>query len=592
MQLPPRILDEIRGRVQLSHIVGASVRLKKMGREHAGLCPFHQDKSPSFTVNDQKGVYHCFGCGASGDAFQFLQAKQGLSFLEAVQYLADKYGITLPPPEAAVDPAQESLYGKIYRLLEEATIWFQDQLRSPQAVPARAYLAQRQLHATTISHFQLGFAPPHNQLLKIFQSRGYTLDLLEKAGLVGRAPGSTPYDRFRNRLIFPIHDARGRTIAFGGRVLDDTKPKYLNSPQTLVFDKSKTLYGLNLYKAGFRTGKLRCKIVEGYMDVIALHQAGLSGALAPLGTALTADHLTEVWRFDEEPVLCFDGDFAGKNAAQRAALQALPILQPGRSLHFVALPAGEDPDTLLCAGRKSELEALLNTPTPLVDKLWGMYAAEKDCRTPEKLARAKEEAFAGLQQIASEPLRKIYQTEFQNRFFYLQRQRARPAEVTQSHGVAFQFNPQRQQTYILFATLLNHPRLLHEVEETFSILDFDDPVLQDLREEIFSAFHVNPALDRDGLHAHLTEGAHKDLLLKILGESVYLHASFARPEAAAETALQGWREVYALIVQRAQWHRHLAESQQDVTGSLTSQSWSRHKALIEQGLRRIEFENE
>jgi len=591
MKFSPRFLEDIRERTVLSEIIGTTVRLTKRGQEYSGLCPFHKEKSPSFTVNDHKGVYYCFGCGATGDAIHFLQEKSGYSFLEAVQYLAQKQGIPLPQESHPAQDKQDNLYTQLYSLLQEVTLWFSEQLQTPAGQAARHYLTQRGLRPETISQFCIGFAPTGNHLYQTFCAKGYSPALLEKAGLIIIPDHAQPYDRFRNRLIFPIYDIKGRPVAFGGRVLDDTKPKYLNSPQTPIFNKSQTIYGLHLYKNKLRKGEITAKIVEGYMDVIALHQTGIYGALAPLGTAITPEHIKEVWRYCTDPVLCFDGDEAGERAADRTAQKAINLLKPGYSLYFTHLPRGEDPDSLIQSGQKKVLEGLLKNPTALIDKLWDIWVERHNYTTPEKLAKIQSDTFTMLQQIPSPLVRQLYQKEFRHRFFHLQRPQAK-RQKQKSQGVSCAFNPEKQQLEILFAAILNHPYILHEVEEAFATLEISNWQLRQLREDIFFIFHEDSTLDTHDFQSQINMKGYHELLLKILCERVYLHAAFARPHTAKEKVLRGWNEIYALIVQKKELKNAIQESQQYIETDLSAQAWIRHKTLIEQRLKQTDFESD
>lgn len=343
MSLAPAFLDDLRARTGLTAIIGRRVKLTRAGREMKGCCPFHNEKTPSFYVNEDKGFYHCFGCGAHGDAIRFLTELDGLSFIDAVKMLAAEAGLELPPLDRA-DPESRKRAG-LHDILAIAADWYQDQLRSVAGAAARGYLAMRQVSPNLVDQFGLGFAPDSRDALsKALEAKIDALqpDQLLDAGLVGEADGRR-YDRFRGRLIFPIHDPRGRVVGFGGRILGDGNPKYLNSPEGPVFDKGRLLY--NFHRAGpaaRKSGSLF--VVEGYMDVVALAHAGIPEAVAPLGTALTEDQIALCWRACDNPTLSFDGDEAGRRAAAKAALRVLPHLVPGKSAKVLTLPLGLDPD--------------------------------------------------------------------------------------------------------------------------------------------------------------------------------------------------------------------------------------------------------
>ena len=388
MTFPPQFLDEIRARVPLEGAIGKRVRLVRRGRESIGLCPFHKEKTPSFTVNEEKGFFHCFGCGAHGDVIGFVMRDEGLSFPEAVERLAGDAGLALPardPRAEAREKERHSLYG----VVESAAAWFQAELAGPRGAAARRYLDARGVDEETRATFRLGFAPDSRTALRTkLEQDGVTQATMMEAGLVITPDdGGTPYDRFRGRIIFPICDRRGRIVAFGGRALGERQPKYLNSPETPLFAKGSLLYGYHLAAPTARKAN-RVIAVEGYMDVIALHQAGIAEAVAPLGTALTEQQLEAVWRLAEEPVLCFDGDEAGVRAAARVVDRALPQLNAKRSLRFATLPAGQDPDTMVRDRGRQAMAEIVDTAIPLSDQLWKMAVNGRTLDTPEVRARA------------------------------------------------------------------------------------------------------------------------------------------------------------------------------------------------------------
>src|ERR1019366_1718779 len=343
MALPAGFLDELRARTPLAAVIGRRVRLARSGRQWKGCCPFHGEKTPSFYVYDDH--FHCFGCGAHGDAVSFVMQSQGAAFPEAVEQLAAEAGMEVPKPSAeAADAERRRL--DLHAVLEAATKAFQRRLKLPEGVRALRYLHDRALTDATIDRFALGWSGEGRGALAADLAReGIEPAMLIEAGLMKPAEDGRPAsDFFFNRVMFPIRDRRGRVISFGGRVLGDGQPKYLNGPETALFSKRRNLYALDLARAAPGAAVV---VVEGYMDVIALHQAGFTGAVAPLGTALTEEQLEELWRLTPAPVLCFDGDAAGARAAARSADLALPLLAPDRTLRIATLPEGEDPDTLV-----------------------------------------------------------------------------------------------------------------------------------------------------------------------------------------------------------------------------------------------------
>jgi DNA primase len=425
VSLSPQFLDELRARTSLSALISRSTKLQRAGREWKACCPFHKEKTPSFTVSDEKGFYHCFGCSAHGDAIRWLTDARGLSFMDAVKELADAAGMEVPAPDPRAQERTERAAG-LYEVMEAAAAWFTEQLDGLEGGPARDYLKQRGISEATRRKFGFGFAPDSRGKLKAALSR-FGVEKLVEAGLLiaPEEEKKEPYDRFRGRLTFPIRDARGRCIAFSARILGPGEPKYLNSPDTPLFDKGRTLF--NLDKAGPASRESRRVIVvEGQMDVIALDQAGLGDVVAPLGTAVTEAQLGLLWRLSPSPLLCFDGDSAGQKAALRAALRALPHVGPGRSLGFVTLPPGADPDDLVRSRGAAAFEALLESPEPLVDRLWRHELEAEPLRTPEQRAGLRRRLMDHAGAIADPDVRDQYRAEWLNRFGALTRPPQRP----------------------------------------------------------------------------------------------------------------------------------------------------------------------
>jgi len=423
VSLSPAFLDELRSRTQISTLISRSVKLTRAGREWKACCPFHNEKTPSFTVNDEKGFYHCFGCSAHGDAIGWLTEAQGLPFMDAVKELADAAGIELPAPDARAQERAERA-SSLYEVMEAAARWFSDQLAGIGGAEARFYLDKRGIGEATRKAFGFGFAPDSRAKLKT-ALKAFDAEKLVETGLLIEAEGKESYDRFRGRLMFPIRDQRGRTIAFGGRILGDGEPKYLNSPETPLFDKGRTLYNLDLAGPASRAAN-RVIVVEGYMDVVALAQAAIGEAVAPLGTAVTEGQLARLWRLSPSPILCFDGDSAGQKAAARAAVRALPHVGPSRSLGFVTMPPGQDPDDLLRAKGRSALEALLEAPESLVDRLWRHEIDAEPLRTPEQKAGLRRRLLDHVSAIADGDVRDQYRADLLARFDALTRPKRTP----------------------------------------------------------------------------------------------------------------------------------------------------------------------
>ena len=425
MTLSPQWLDELRARTLLSAVIAPSVKLIRAGREWKACCPFHNEKTPSFTVNDDKGFYHCFGCGAHGDAIRFLTDNRGMPFMDAVKELAAKAGMEVPAPDPRAQQQAERA-ASLTDVMAEVAKWYAEQLNGLAGAEARDYLARRGIDAATAHRFGLGLAPDNRTALKRALDRLGEERLVETGMLIKPDDGGDSYDRFRGRLMIPIRDPRGRVIGFGGRIMGAGEPKYLNSPQTILFDKGRTLYNLDRAGPASRTAK-RLIVVEGYMDVIALDRAGIAEVVAPNGTALTEAQLERLWRLDPSPILCFDGDAAGRKAATRAATRALPLLRPDRTLRFVELPAGQDPDDVVKAGGREAFEALLASPEPLDLRLWREELGAEPLATPEAWAGLKERLIAHAAAIGHADLARMYREDWLNRFY----EQRRPAQAPQ-----------------------------------------------------------------------------------------------------------------------------------------------------------------
>ncbi|OYW48903.1 MAG: DNA primase [Novosphingobium sp. 28-62-57] len=416
MSLTPQWLDELRTRISLSGLIGRSVRVTKAGREFKACCPFHNEKTPSFTINDEKGFYHCFGCGAHGDAIRWMTDHQGLPFMDAVKELAVQAGMEVPAPDprAAKKAEQQK---SLHDVMAAAQDFFVRSLAEEKGEQARRYLASRGFPAQTVRDFGFGYAPDSRIALKEALS-AFPDEMLIEAGLRIVVEGKEPYDRFRGRLMLPILDPRGRVIAFGGRILSTEKtdaPKYLNSPDTPLFDKGRTVY--NLHRAGPASRQSgRVVVVEGYMDVVALAAAGIGEAVAPLGTALTEHQIERLWRLVETPTLCFDGDAAGQRAAMRAITRALPLLRPGHSLRIATLPAGMDPDDVVKAQGPAAMEALLDQARSLVDVLWQVERDAAPLATPEDKAGLKARLLQHCDTIQHPDIKSLYRRELTERF--------------------------------------------------------------------------------------------------------------------------------------------------------------------------------
>src|SRR6187551_3659472 len=416
MRFTPQFLDELRARLSVSEVVGKRVKLKRAGREWKGLSPFQQEKSPSFYVNDQKGFYHDFSSGKHGDIISFMMETDGLPFAEAVERLANMAGLPLPAvtPDAA---RQEQRRRTLHDVMDLAATYFAETLASRVGAKARGYLADRAISPATQLQFRLGYAPPDRFALKEhLGAQGISTDDMVEAGLLVSGDDiPVPYDRFRDRVMFPITDARGRVIAFGGRALEkDVPAKYLNSPETPLFHKGDNLYNHQTARKATHDGSALI-VVEGYVDVIAMVTTGFAGSVAPLGTALTENQLMLLWKMADEPILCFDGDKAGQKAAWRAADLALPHLKPGKSLRFALLPEGQDPDDLARSGGRAAIEEVIGAARGLADIVWTREIEGGSYATPERRAALEARIGELSNGIRDEVVRRYYRQDLAER---------------------------------------------------------------------------------------------------------------------------------------------------------------------------------
>jgi DNA primase len=500
MSLSAQFLDELRSRTLLSALIGKSVKLQRAGREYRACCPFHNEKTPSFYVNDEKGFYHCFGCGAHGDAIRWMTEHQNLPFIEAVKELAGIAGLDLPAPDPLAAEKAERAKG-LHDVMAAAAAWFEDQYQGIAGAAARAYVEKRGLTAATRKAFGLGYAPDSKGALRRALEQ-YGDSTLVEAGLLIEVEGKEPYDRFRDRLMIPIRDARGRVIAFGGRIIGQGEPKYLNSPDTPLFDKGRTLYNLDgAAPAARRSGRLI--VVEGYLDAIAMSQAGISEVVAPLGTALTEHQIERLWRVTDVPTLCFDGDPAGQKAALRAAERALPKLNSGHSLQIVTLPSGQDPDDLIRQFGVATLEKFLSIPLQLSNFIFGRVKESVGFATPEQRANILQQLRDLSEKIEDKFLAQEYFRTFRELYFNdFGFGRKRLSEMRGAMAEARRSAPRRLEDLVNRAILLGLMRysdvLVSEVEKVAQ-LQMENPHLDRWRNILVDAAYEQPELDEDAL---------------------------------------------------------------------------------------------
>jgi DNA primase len=550
----------------MAALVSRRVKLQRSGRQMKGCCPFHGEKTPSFYVYEDG--FHCFGCGAHGDAISFVMQTQGASFMEAVQSLAGEAGLDVPKPSASAEAAERQRLD-LHAVLDAAQKYYCERLYAPGGSAALAYLRSRGLTEQTIARFGLGWSGEGRGALAqaLAGSAVLPAQMLEAGLLRVGEEGEIRGELFFNRVMFPIRDRRGRMISFGGRIMGDGQPKYVNGPETELFSKRRTLYGLDFAREASRQGA-DVVAVEGYMDVIALHQAGFGAAVAPLGTALTTEQLEELWRLSPMPILCFDGDAAGARAAVRAAEAALPALAPDRSLRIATLPAGEDPDTLVRTKGRDAFAAVLASARPLGETLFDLLRTSGGDTTPEQRAAFRNRLVAAAGRIQDKSLAAEYRRALLDRFFESGRRAPSPGQASAGQdrrGGKFRALPppvrigprpspgadmaNATRACTLTAILLRHPYLLHGLEEAYGALALPHD-MERLRAAVLSHLHHHESaaeapepLDSDALINHLqTLG-----LTAELNSALEATPSCARKQSQPAEAEAGWWHFYGLM---------------------------------------------
>jgi DNA primase len=568
MTVPSGFLDELRNRLPVSEVIGRHIRVIRTGREHKALCPFHHEKTPSFTINDDKGFFHCFGCGAHGDIIGFTMRYQHLSFVDALESLAGQAGMAVPK----LDPRerQKAEQEKTRRsILASAQAWYQARLRAPEGRAAYDYLRKRGLSDETIEAFGLGFAPKDSSaLFPVLRAEGHDEAAALEVGLMREGRDGRPnYPFFRDRVMFPVTDRRGQVIAFGARLMEGDGPKYINSPEHALFQKGRVLFN----EARARGAKDQAEpvlVVEGYMDVIGLSQAGFGRAVAPLGTALTETQIESLWKLQGEtetsPILCFDGDSAGQRAALRALDRALPLLKPGKSLRFAFLPKGEDPDSLVKTGGPAAMQAVLDAARPLSEILWETQAGLRPLDSPESRAALEAALKKQIGRIADRTVQSFYFKDINDRIraaftrpWVPGRGKGRPLGAVPNppkrppspHGA------RTRREAVLLATLVNHPWAIEGREEALAAL----PLLRGehvaLRTAILGFMAENPGVDSKQLRPHLVETGFSEALDRLLNPEIYGDGAFAQPGADPASVEHGLSEVMELF------HRETLDSE-------------------------------
>ncbi len=603
MRFSPQFLDDIRARLAVSDVVGRKVRLQKRGREFVGLSPFNPEKTPSFTVNDQKGFYHCFSSGKHGDIFRFVMETEGLDFPETVERLARDAGLELPKADPrAAERAQQNK--TLYDVQDLACAYFENQLQSRAGASARGYLGDRGIDPQTQQKFRLGYAPPERHDLKQFLAENdVSAEVMNQSGLIISGEDiAVSYNRFRDRIMYPISDSRGRIIAFGGRALSpDAQAKYLNSPETPIFHKGGNLYNaFDAREAAFKRGTVI--VVEGYMDVIALAIAGFANTVAPLGTALTEDQLGLLWRMADEPVICFDGDAAGRKAMYRAIDLALGKLQPGKSLGFALLPNGQDPDDLLQTEGREGLEKVLDQSLTLIDAIWQRETEGRQWETPERRAAFEARLREIVKEVGDPNVRRHYGEAFARRISDLWgtnkryakgrgagaetpggRRRARRSETV----TEMRRNPvvrdvqagffQREATILM--AMINHTHLIDVFAEELAEMELANHHLDSLRDALLDiAAHI-VEVTPDNVAEALAARGFTLQIEEMTGLVTQTRERFAFAETNPGEVEMGMRQALVLHSRSLTLHKELRDAERALGEEATEENFERLKDI-------------
>ena len=596
MAFPEQFLNELRNRSSLVDIIGQKVKLIRKGREYQGLCPFHKEKTPSFTVNEDKGFFHCFGCQANGSVFDFIMETEGLSFPEAVERLASLAGMDVPRDTPEIQKQNRQRAG-LYDVTEMAAKFFEKMLRMPEGKSARDYLTNRGINNETISHFRLGFAPSgSNKLRTILSKNNVQKNLSVAAGLLIQPENGEPYDRFRDRIIFPICDRQGRVIAFGGRIMTEGEPKYLNSPETALFHKGANLYGMHIAAPVARKTETMI-VTEGYMDVIALSQAGFGYTVAPLGTALTEDQIRLLWKVIREPIMCFDGDSAGQRAAAKIAVTALPLLKPGYGLRFVLMPDGEDPDSLISKRGSTAIEHLLGVAIPISEMLWHNETRGRIPSSAENRAALEHTLKGYTRKIQDSIVRNHFSRMFSERLWpqptgeirnygrgrnsYSRNKPWTPNINLSSTEKAYNIDTRQRPEEVLLAVAINHPKSLDEIGERLGTMRFSSTDLDNIRQEVLNTLADNPEIERGALVSHLQRCGYEITLSRILEMAAN---GFAQPQASLEDAVSNWNSLY-FRVRKRELTEEIEEAMQISRENPSDDARKRIKTLVNQKLK-------
>lgn len=568
-------IDFLKDKVSIYDVISKRVRLRKSGKDWFGLCPFHKEKTGSFKVDVEAGYYYCFGCGAHGDAITFVQETEHISFAEAIEQLANQYGIPLPEDKKQrefIDPNK-----RIYDALSEIKNWFAAQLHEKVGSKAIEYLKFRKITDESISLFELGYAPNNNALQEHLKKKGFSVDILLKTGVFNKSKyGNELVNRYSSRLIFPIFDVSNRCVGFGGRILEKSDiAKYINSPETAVFTKSHHLYG---YSVARKKRASEIILTEGYLDVISMHQAGFSGAVAPLGTSISETQIGMCWKMCDTPVISLDGDIAGVKASYRWLDRILTVLQPGKSFKFAQLPQGTDPDILISEGKESIIRDSIENALPLSDWLWNgafeLYSSE----TPEQKAAIVKMLLEKIDTIKNESVRKLYikmLKQKERKLYYSQKE-----TDVKFENISPVISIRKKMEKIFIVTILNHPYIISSIWENLVGLTFEDAKLNELKKRILSIYEEY----KDSIDKYISEVEKIRKEKADLNKDVRLHAAFTDESVSDAEAVDGWLKLWERYTAAPSVSLDLQNAASSLKSTFSEMDWQRLKALKQEAI--------
>jgi len=554
-------IARIKEKIPLSQIISRDVTLQKKGNEFVGNCPFHTEKTGSFFVNDNKGTYYCFGCGVSGDVFEYLIKKHGLQFIQAAERLAEIAGVKLPEKKSQNYISEEKI-----KVLQKALEFFKEALK--ESTYALQYCKEREINDELIEKFSIGYAPLDSEVLLNFLKKTFNIKDIIASDLFSQKENRL-VPKFRDRLIFPVFNKKGWPIAFGGRgIKKDAIPKYLNSSESELFQKREVLYGYNLALKNV-TADNPFIIVEGYMDVVKMHKYGFNTSIASMGTALSPEHLVKIWRYSNEPIMCLDGDKAGYKAMVRVALLALNYLEPGKTLRFCILPDDDDPDSFLKKHTQTEMKILLDSSDYLIDFVWNHFLEELkslDRKTPEKIAEWKKNIYSYINQIQNIDIKSLYKNEISNRIYGLLKNKS----LKNISSFNPQFVDKKEKILLREASLLYilimYPSIVSSVIEELSSVEFINESFESLRNYIVENYdNINSGIEKF------------EKIVNIVKNTA--GRSYAHSNLDEKSALDLWRNIFKIGVYKNLYKKELKIAKTECEGEMSASNWDRLKAL-------------